>query len=71
MKPPARSPKTRSAAKQVAAPSSALGPTTRKTIEVPDTYFYWVKLTAVKRRVKEKELWAEILREYFTHHPVQ
>lgn len=42
------------------------GPTTRKTIEVPEGYFYQVKLHALKRRMKEKDLWAEILHEYFS-----
>ena len=73
-KPLAPSSKARPAAARKAAsqhPPPALGPTTRKTIEVPEDYFYWVKLTAVKRRMKEKELWAEILREYFARHPVE
>jgi hypothetical protein len=43
--------------------------TTRKTIEVPEEYFYQVKLRALQRHMKEKELWAEILREYFNNHP--
>jgi hypothetical protein len=71
MKPPARAKKTRPAATKAAASTAALGPTTRKTIEVPEAYFYWVKLTAVKRRIKEKDLWAEMLGEYFTRHPVE
>ena len=63
---------TQSSAKSKLAPAPpALAPTTRKTIEVPEDYFYWVKLAAVKRRMKEKDLWAEILREYFARHPVQ
>jgi hypothetical protein len=45
------------------------GPTTRKTIEVPEDYFYLVKMLALQRHMKEKELWAEILKEYFTNHP--
>jgi hypothetical protein len=45
------------------------GPTTRKTIEVPEDYFYLVKERAVKRRMKEKDLWAEILQEYFSNNP--
>jgi hypothetical protein len=45
------------------------GPTTRKTIEVPEEYFYQVKMRALERRIKEKELWAEILFEYFQNHP--
>jgi hypothetical protein len=45
------------------------GPTTRKTIEVPEDYFFQVKLRALNRKMKEKDLWAEILREYFMNHP--
>jgi hypothetical protein len=48
-----------------------LSATTRKTIEVPQAYFYLVKMAAVKRRIKEKQLWTEILTEYFKNHPVQ
>src|SRR5215472_7454137 len=44
-------------------------PTTRKTIEVPEDYFFRVKMHALHRRIKEKDLWAEILEEYFTSHP--
>lgn len=43
--------------------------TTRKTIEVPEDYFYKVKMRALERHMKEKELWAEILGEYFKNHP--
>lgn len=43
--------------------------TTRKTIEVPEDYFYRVKMRAVERHMKEKELWAEIVAEYFANHP--
>jgi hypothetical protein len=46
------------------------GRTTRKTIEIPEDYFYKVKLRAVQRRMLEKELWAEIVSEYFATHPV-
>lgn len=46
-----------------------LGSTTRKTIEVPEDYFYMVKMRALKRRILEKELWAEILADYFENHP--
>lgn len=46
-----------------------LGATTRKTIEVPEGYFWMVKTRALNRRMKEKELWAEILGEYFKNHP--
>jgi hypothetical protein len=45
--------------------------TTRKTIEVPEEYFYQVKLLAVRRRMKEKDVWAEILREYFINHAAE
>jgi len=44
--------------------------TTRKTIEVPEDYFFRVKMRAVERHIKEKELWAEIVTEYFDNHPV-
>ena len=47
-----------------------VGSTTRKTIEVPEDYFYKVKMRALERHMKEKELWAEILGEYFKNHPV-
>ena len=50
-------------------PPLGTGLTTRKTIEVPEDYFYRVKRRALDRRMKEKELWAEILYEYFTSHP--
>jgi hypothetical protein len=49
--------------------SSAVGPTTRKTIEVPEDFFYQVKLRALERKMLEKELWAEIVSEYFQNHP--
>ena len=42
---------------------------TRKTIEVPNHYFYQVKMRALQRRMLEKELWAEIVAEYFERHP--
>jgi len=45
------------------------GPTTRKTIEVPEDYFYLVKMRALQRHMKEKDLWAEILKEYFQNNP--
>ena len=48
---------------------SQVGQTTRKTIEVPAEYFFRVKMRAVQRRMKEKDMWAEILEEYFVHHP--
>lgn len=43
--------------------------TTRKTIEVPEDYFFQVKMRAFQRHMKEKELWAEIVAEYFENHP--
>jgi len=46
-----------------------VGGTTRKTIEVPEEYFFLVKMRALKRRIKEKDMWAEILEEYFASHP--
>jgi len=52
-----------------ALPQLGTGPTTRKTIEVPEDYFYLVKMRALQRHMKEKYLWAEILKEYFTNHP--
>lgn len=56
--------------KSDAAPSPPLdSPTTRKTIEVPEDFFYQVKMRALERKIKEKELWAEIVGEYFRNHP--
>jgi hypothetical protein len=49
--------------------SVSVSPTTRKTIEVPEDYFKRVKIRAVERGMLEKELWAEILGEYFKAHP--
>jgi hypothetical protein len=46
-----------------------VGPTTRKTIEVPEDYFYQVKMRALQRHILEKELWSEIVSEYFKNHP--
>lgn len=57
----------------VAAPTPmhlGTGPTTRKTIEVPEDYFYLVKMRALQRHMKEKDLWAEILKEYFQNNPI-
>jgi len=51
-------------------PPLGTGPTTRKTIEVPEDFYYRVKRRALDRRMKEKELWAEILYEYFATHPM-
>ena len=50
-------------------PNTSVGQTTRKTIEVPEDYFFRVKMRALERHMKEKELWAEILDEYFGNHP--
>lgn len=62
--------RTRRAAPSAAAPVSAgVGLTTRKTIEVPEDFFRRVKIRAVERGMLEKELWAEILGEYFKAHP--
>jgi hypothetical protein len=44
-------------------------PTTRKTIEIPEEYFYRVKMRALERHLLEKELWSEIVSEYFANHP--
>lgn len=67
--PPAASksarPKRANGAQPAAAAPLGSGPTTRKTIEVPEDYFYMVKMQALQRHMKEKDLWAEILREYF------
>lgn len=62
--------RTRKAA-PVATPtvSASVGPTTRKTIEVPEDYFFRVKMRALERKMLEKELWSEILSEYFESHP--
>jgi hypothetical protein len=48
-----------------------LAATTRKTIEVPEDYFYLVKMRALQRKILEKELWAEILADYFQNHPTE
>jgi hypothetical protein len=53
----------------IATISASVGPTTRKTIEVPEDYFFRVKMRALERKMLEKELWAEILGEYFENHP--
>ncbi len=68
---PEPSPKARPrrAAPAATVPASAgVGPTTRKTIEVPEDYFRRVKIRAVERGILEKELGAEILGEYFKNH---
>jgi hypothetical protein len=67
---PAPEPKERKrkAAPATVAASAGVGPTTRKTIEVPEDYFFRVKMRALERKMLEKELWAEILTEYFKNH---
>jgi hypothetical protein len=70
---PAPEPKTRTR-KAAPAPAADLasvgvGPTTRKTIEVPEDYFFRVKMRALERKILEKELWAEIVSDYFKNHP--
>jgi hypothetical protein len=65
-----RNPRTRKTPPTVTAPTSAgVSPTTRKTIEVPEDFFFRVKMRALERKMLEKELWAEILGEYFGNHP--
>ncbi len=59
----------KSAPAAVVAASAGIGPTTRKTIEVPEDFFFRVKMRALERKMLEKELWAEILSEYFKGHP--
>ncbi len=55
---------------EIAVPAAVTSLTTRKTIEVPEDYFFRVKMRALERKMLEKELWAEILHEYFKNHPV-
>ena len=68
---PASEPKarTRKSAPATVAAVAGAGPTTRKTIEVPEDFFFRVKMRALERKMLEKELWAEILGEYFKVHP--
>ncbi len=54
---------------QITAQGVVSSPTTRKTIEVPEDYFFRVKMRALERKMLEKELWSEILREYFKAYP--
>jgi hypothetical protein len=62
--------RTRKAVSAAATPvSTSIGPTTRKTIEVPEDYFFRVKMRALERKMLEKELWAEIVGEYFKSRP--
>lgn len=64
--------RTRKATSLAAVPASTgASITTRKTIEVPEDYFRRVKIRAVERGMLEKELWAEILGEYFKNHPIE
>ncbi len=65
----ARSKQSNGDAAVPAIPQLGTGPTTRKTIEVPEDYFYLVKMRALQRHMKEKDLWAEILKEYFQNNP--
>jgi hypothetical protein len=64
-----KKPRARKSPLAVAATTSAVGPTTRKTIEVPEDFFFRVKMRALERKMLEKELWAEVLGEYFKNHP--
>jgi hypothetical protein len=61
--------RTRKAVPPAVPANVSIGLTTRKTIEVPEDYFRRVKIRAVERGMLEKELWAEILAEYFGNHP--
>lgn len=61
--------KTVSADRAAARTTPNHAPTTRKTIEIPEEYFFQVKMRALERRMKEKTLWAEIVFEYFQNHP--
>ena len=68
---PAQKPRARKATPAaVATTNPPVGSTTRKTIEVPEDFFFRVKMRALERKILEKELWAEILNEYFQNHPV-
>lgn len=62
--------RTRRVPPAVATAPASTSPTTRKTIEVPEDFFFRVKMRALERHMLEKELWAEILGEYFTNHPI-
>jgi hypothetical protein len=66
---PERKPRTKKVTTATVSVSATAGPTTRKTIEVPEDYFFQVKMRALERKMLEKELWAEILGEYFKGHP--
>ena len=62
-------PRVRKAQPTAVTASAGIGPTTRKTIEVPEDFFFRVKMRALERKMLEKELWAEIVGEYFKNHP--
>ena len=66
---PERKTKARKSSPASLPATAGVSPTTRKTIEVPEDYFYRVKMRALERKMLEKELWAEILSEYFENHP--
>ncbi len=67
---PEKKPRARKSSPAAAvAASASVGPTTRKTIEVPEDFFFRVKMRALERKILEKELWAEILSDYFKNHP--
>lgn len=66
---PKRKARTQKAA--LIATASTSGMTTRKTIEVPEDFFFQVKMRALERKMLEKELWAEIINEYFKSHPTK
>jgi hypothetical protein len=64
-----RKPRTRRVAPVPVPASAGAGLTTRKTIEVPEDFFFRVKMRALERKILEKELWAEIVSDYFKNHP--
>lgn len=64
-----RKDRERNATPRTTVDTNNIGLTTRKTIEVPEGYFFRVKMRALERNMLEKELWAEILAEYFDNHP--
>jgi hypothetical protein len=64
-----RNPRTRRAVPAPVPASVGTGITTRKTIEVPEDFFFRVKMRALERKILEKELWAEILSDYYKNHP--
>jgi hypothetical protein len=66
---PEKKPRARKSLPTSLPASAGVGPTTRKTIEVPENFFFRVKMRALERKMLEKELWSEILGEYFENHP--